>query len=379
MRKRERRGGSASAGFSLIELMFALVITLIVSGAIYGLMGSGQTAFRREPEVSDRQQNIRVAMDLIQRDIETAGMGMGAFVQAFANQERDDKGDPTGPPLNDEGKDFPSVIYNGTGQFSDFLEILGNDGYCPSAHACRTDGVNVFFKQEIPKCYQFPALVYVGSESDPTKYGMKFAESRSQGAGSGSCNDPGGGGKGGGGPDPANSHLNFPPGKSYLNPPGGFCGNEAGNNLSCQLVINAQVFRYEIAADPADGVPCLWRSTLGSVNGANQTVHAPDPPFQMVARGIEDLQVEYLNGQGLGWQPSPGAVACAAAPCSVAEYNTIVRQVRVTLSARTIATKLAGESKSDQGQALRGQLTSVITPRAALTGLKGASPTPLWQ
>ena len=61
------------SGFSLVELMVAMTVTLIVSGAIYGLLASGGNAFRREPEVADRQQNIRLAMDLITRDVYTAG------------------------------------------------------------------------------------------------------------------------------------------------------------------------------------------------------------------------------------------------------------------------------------------------------------------
>ena len=59
-------------GFSLIELMVAMLITLIVSGAIFGLLSSGHSAFRREPELSDRQQSIRLAMDVISRDVVNA-------------------------------------------------------------------------------------------------------------------------------------------------------------------------------------------------------------------------------------------------------------------------------------------------------------------
>ena len=64
---------SKERGFSLVELMVAMTVTLIVSGAIYGLLTSGSNAFRREPELADRQQNIRVAMDLISRDVYNAG------------------------------------------------------------------------------------------------------------------------------------------------------------------------------------------------------------------------------------------------------------------------------------------------------------------
>src|SRR5215475_5283161 len=80
------------SGFSLIELLVAMVVTLVVSGAIYGLLSSGQSAFRREPELSDRQQNIRVAMAMIERDVTRAGEGLHAFTQAFARG-----GDSGGP------------------------------------------------------------------------------------------------------------------------------------------------------------------------------------------------------------------------------------------------------------------------------------------
>jgi prepilin-type N-terminal cleavage/methylation domain-containing protein len=45
-------------GFSLIELMVAMVVTLIISGAVFQLVTAGQSAFKKEPAVADRQQNI---------------------------------------------------------------------------------------------------------------------------------------------------------------------------------------------------------------------------------------------------------------------------------------------------------------------------------
>ena len=74
---------ASESGFSLIELLVAMVITLIVSGAIFGLMTAGQNAFRREPELAERQQNIRLAMDLITRDIANAGSGLPPLSQVF--------------------------------------------------------------------------------------------------------------------------------------------------------------------------------------------------------------------------------------------------------------------------------------------------------
>src|SRR6185436_2747874 len=124
------------AGFSLIELMVAMTITLIVTGAIYGLLTSGGNAFKREPELSDRQQNVRMAMDLIQRDVSNAGSGMGAWVQAFTNNL-----DTQGPLVS-----ILPTVGGGSrtiqGQ-NDFLEILGNDGTCPVLATCKDAGVNL--------------------------------------------------------------------------------------------------------------------------------------------------------------------------------------------------------------------------------------------
>ena len=74
-------------GFSLVELMVAMTVTLIVSGAIYGLLTSGGNAFRREPELADRQQNIRTAMDLVSRDVFNAGAALPTFAQAFTRTD----------------------------------------------------------------------------------------------------------------------------------------------------------------------------------------------------------------------------------------------------------------------------------------------------
>ena len=67
------------AGFSLIEMIVAIAVTLVVTGAVYGLIAGGNNAFRREPELTERQQNVRMAMDLIMRDVQTTGSGLPAF------------------------------------------------------------------------------------------------------------------------------------------------------------------------------------------------------------------------------------------------------------------------------------------------------------
>jgi hypothetical protein len=55
-------------------------------------------------------------------------------------------------------------------------------------------------------------------------------------------------------------------------------------------------------------------------------------------------------------------------------YTTVIRQVRVTLSARALAPQLTGQTSQAAGgaggDAVRGQLISVVTPRAAVVALQ---------
>ncbi len=64
-------------------MLVALTVSLLATGAIYQLVTAGQSAFRREPALADRQQNIRVAMDAISRDVLLAGYGLPSFVRRF--------------------------------------------------------------------------------------------------------------------------------------------------------------------------------------------------------------------------------------------------------------------------------------------------------
>ena len=102
----------------------------------------------------------------------------------------------------------------------------------------------------------------------------------------------------------------------------------------------ARLVRYRVAPnpDPLDPTPALWRTRERPLRPPTARA-APEPgaagfnaagsPWQIVARGIEDLQIEYRDGNGV-WQNQP--------PVSLADnWTTLVRQVRITLSARASA------------------------------------------
>jgi prepilin-type N-terminal cleavage/methylation domain-containing protein len=71
-------------GFTLMEVMIAMVIFLVVTGAIYGLLRAGNLDRNRSSRRTDTLKNARAALQLIGRDAVNAGLGYtvhGAYVK----------------------------------------------------------------------------------------------------------------------------------------------------------------------------------------------------------------------------------------------------------------------------------------------------------
>ena len=62
-------------GLTLIELMVALAICFIVIGAVYRAFTSQQRTYAIQDQVAEAQQNARVAMNILMRDLWMAGHG----------------------------------------------------------------------------------------------------------------------------------------------------------------------------------------------------------------------------------------------------------------------------------------------------------------
>lgn len=60
-------------GFSLIELMVSLLVGLLVMGAAIGIFLSNRQAFRATENLGQVQENVRIAFELMARDIREAG------------------------------------------------------------------------------------------------------------------------------------------------------------------------------------------------------------------------------------------------------------------------------------------------------------------
>ena len=60
-------------GFTLVELMIALVVSLLALAAIYSTFRAQHRSYQIQSETADMQQNIRTAMYYMQREIRMAG------------------------------------------------------------------------------------------------------------------------------------------------------------------------------------------------------------------------------------------------------------------------------------------------------------------
>jgi type II secretory pathway pseudopilin PulG len=74
MRRREEFG-LYQKGLTLIELMVALAICFIVIGAVYRTFTSQQRTYTIQDQMAEAQQNARVAMNILMRDLRMAGHG----------------------------------------------------------------------------------------------------------------------------------------------------------------------------------------------------------------------------------------------------------------------------------------------------------------
>jgi prepilin-type N-terminal cleavage/methylation domain-containing protein len=378
MTRRDQPGGKMrrhanAAGFSLVELMVAMTVTLIVSGAIYGLLTSGSNAFRREPEVADRQQNIRLAMDLITRDVFNAGAALPTFSQVFTRT--DPGGGPCAASVNGCGMAGmmgpAAAAARGGGDPSedtDVIEMVSTDERCPFQTVCGATTApgsagNFTSREQIPACVTLPSLMLL---TDNSAFTVQPASATLPAPSA--C--PSGGNSGQNGtltlgnflqPWQAVPAIGWPP--------------PAGPPPAPPVVFmyRARVVRYMIApsTDPQDTSPALWRSESGLYTTAGGPAGTPGSgaPWDLVARGIEDLQIEYSTGNPAVWDNEP--------PTSLANnWDTMVREVRITLSARVTAANLQGQTRAAGGgapDALRGQLSTTVAPRAAFNELQMGS------
>src|SRR5258705_2436174 len=77
-------------GFTILEMLIAVGIMMVVTGATFALMNPAQGMFAAQPEVMDMQQRLRIGVDALNKDLIMAGGGTysgsmtGALTSYFA-------------------------------------------------------------------------------------------------------------------------------------------------------------------------------------------------------------------------------------------------------------------------------------------------------
>jgi Tfp pilus assembly protein PilW len=110
-------------GFTLLELLLAAVLTVGLTAAVFGLMRQSGSIFVSEYGVKDMNDNARVVMDLLTRDIQSAGAGLPRGAGNFAS------------------------IYNATsaGTAPDSILLISGDLYAPYAAVAVADAGGTYY------------------------------------------------------------------------------------------------------------------------------------------------------------------------------------------------------------------------------------------
>ncbi len=69
-----------NAGYSLIELMVAMLVSTLVVGAVLSMLVSIEEIQRDSQQMIDSQQAARISLDQVQRDLQMAGVGIAWLV-----------------------------------------------------------------------------------------------------------------------------------------------------------------------------------------------------------------------------------------------------------------------------------------------------------
>jgi type II secretory pathway pseudopilin PulG len=113
IRKRQngRAVGRAEKGFTLLELLISIALTILIMGSVYALLQNAQETFQREPQIVDLQQSARTVLSRVSTDVLQAGAGLPPEFPAF-----------TTPAID------PTVGDSGAPGAPDVVEIIGNLG-----------------------------------------------------------------------------------------------------------------------------------------------------------------------------------------------------------------------------------------------------------
>lgn len=340
---------SRERGFSLTEVLIAVLITMLVMGSVFLLLQRGQTSFRREPEVSDMNANARAGLDRIGQDLTVAGYNT---------------------PIN-----MPIMWFDGGGLTPDEITIIYADPEVPISQPkpcggggagggggpCNTIGMSAVLNldpytfspqpADYEESYENGMILFAiqGPNGNPACDGIQPGIIPFQVTQPPQCTGAGGAQSGPAGC--ATVALNHnPSGSAQVNVPGGFNNDVL---VDCAVIGLFHVVQYRVNPLPPAENPALERRDI-----------ALGEPWNPVSNNIENLQVQYAQGMANLFEDVPSLTPIGNDP------NSWITRVRVTVAGRNESRNLEGASAgvfAAEDTFLRQSFTTTISLRNQLS------------
>lgn len=322
---------SGESGFSLVEMIVAMVVFMIIIGTIYGLLQIGLIDRNRASRRSDVLKNARAAMHLIGRDALNAGL---SYNKSGAVVPDDFISTRLGLPVDaDSERDVLTSVIGGNDLFFNILNPDTNARTDLIAFAYRDNDFNegnVISLNNANAASGAPATVRLQSAPNEARnakgFDLYLVESDSSQVAVMATGLP------------SNSAIDIAPGDPLgINQP--LNGSGTGGSLlqrcnpptlteNCTTYV-ASVKRFFWVAYKVKSDGTLVRMTFGNNTGAPASEQIQEMP---VAYNIEDFQITYVLEDGSTTDnPAAGNDGIAGtADDRPAEFN-LVRQITVTI------------------------------------------------
>lgn len=306
-------------------MLIAMSITIGLTATIFYFIKQGQEAYEVEGARSDLNQNFRAALDLITRDVQSAGAGIPRFL---------------GPVIGKDGGTGPDQIMLLYGN-SDFVPIIINNAVSSTATSIPVPGSGTGFTAGQNYILFTPRVnsTIVADDSNRAEFSMFTLDSFSTTAGittlipktSGAISV-----------DPSSEYthtLSFP------------------DSTTLAITALQEIVEYRI---DATNKTLQRRRRLGdqAANGSSNT-------WVDVARGITDLQFQYfIETVDTSTTPPTFTASIVDQVNKAADNNrALIRGVRFKLTAETQMNSAGGRQGGDgQGQRTLSQ-TVYVAPR----------------
>ncbi len=257
-------------GFTILELLVAVVITLVVTAAGYTLFNNSFNFSVLHSRTAEMQRESRMAIDIMSREIRNAGYGV---IEPFSGTVQG-----AAAPIQVANNVDPDP--SGTPNQLDRITIIEGYDTIGTINATTTPGTNTL-------------TIKASAGIDPTNPSIVGNTITIEGFYYGTVTAVAGGGGG-----------------VYTLTLGTLLDQHPYSTLNSVMLV--RTITYHVGVPSAGAEPVLYRDDPNGVN-------------QVVASGIEDLQFAYLLNDGTETN-APAAVAPPAAPT--------IRAVRISVLAR---------------------------------------------